>query len=116
MCIDKDILKKGNKIYSPQTCVFVPKQINSLFVFSKSRRGNLPVGVSYDKEQKKYQAYYTVNGKHIRIGRYDNLEEAFLAYKKRKEKYLKEVADLYKDKIPKKLYDAMYNWEISITD
>ena len=32
MALDKDILCKGNKIYSPETCVYVPQSINSLFV------------------------------------------------------------------------------------
>lgn len=32
MNLDKDILIKGNKIYSPSTCVFVPKRLNILFV------------------------------------------------------------------------------------
>ena len=27
-----------------------------------------------------------------------------------------EVADYYKDKIPTKLYDAMYNYQVEITD
>ena len=30
--LDKDILIKGNKLYSPNTCIFVPHRINSLFV------------------------------------------------------------------------------------
>lgn len=31
MELDKDILNKGNKIYSPNTCIFVPHNINNLF-------------------------------------------------------------------------------------
>ena len=29
--LDKDILVKGNKIYSPETCCFVPQDVNILF-------------------------------------------------------------------------------------
>lgn len=45
MCLDKDILCKGNKIYSPETCIFVPNRINVLFVKSDGSRGDLPIGV-----------------------------------------------------------------------
>jgi hypothetical protein len=47
---------------------------------------------------------------------YDTPEEAFHAYKTAKEAYIKQVADEYKDKIPKKLYDALYAYTIEITD
>lgn len=53
MCLDKDILNKGNKIYSPDNCIIAP---------------------------------------------------------------IKEVADRYKDKIPSKLYKAMYGYEVEIDD
>ena len=43
-------------------------------------------------------------------------EEAFLTYKKFKEAYIKQVADEYKYYIPQELYDAMYRWEVEITD
>jgi hypothetical protein len=47
MALDKDILYKGNKIYSPDTCVFVPQEINALFVKNDANRGDLPIGVFY---------------------------------------------------------------------
>lgn len=46
----------------------------------------------------------------------NDINEAFLSYKKAKEDYIKEIADMYKDKIPQKLYDAMYKWEVNIDD
>ena len=118
--LDKDILIKGNKVYSPNICVFVPNFINSLFTKSQNSRGELPIGVSYRKANKKYQANLSVfkDGKSTvkYLGNFDTVNEAFEAYKKAKEEYIKEVADEYKDKIPAKLYEAMYAYEVNIDD
>lgn len=43
-------------------------------------------------------------------------EEAFQVYKVAKETYIKEVADEWKDKINPKVYQAMYNYQVEITD
>ena len=80
--LDKDILVKGNKIYSEDTCCFVPMEINVLFGSSRATRGANPVGVYYDKVRENYQAYVRVNGKKCALGRYTTSEEAFYAYKK----------------------------------
>ena len=56
------------------------------------------------------------NRKTYQIGIFDNPMSAFEAYKKEKEKYIKEVADSYKSVIPTKVYDAIYQYEILITD
>ena len=45
MCLDKDILCKGNKIYSRETCIFVPQKINTLFIKCNNSRGKDPIGV-----------------------------------------------------------------------
>ncbi|AMR57359.1 putative restriction endonuclease [Pseudomonas phage vB_PsyM_KIL3b] len=44
--LDKDLLVQGNKVYSPETCVFVPAWLNSLLTDSEAKRGDLPLGVS----------------------------------------------------------------------
>jgi len=46
MELDKDILIKGNKVYSPKTCIIVPQYINSLFTKREAQRGEYPIGVS----------------------------------------------------------------------
>lgn len=113
--LDKDILVKGNKIYSPKFCVLVPHDINALFTKCDSKRGNLPIGV--DLNNSKYRAKCRIgNGNRIHLGLFDSPELAFNAYKKYKENYIKKVADFYKDQVPKKLYDAMYKYEVEITD
>lgn len=115
MCLDKDILIKGNKIYSPETCIFVPHNINCLFTKTDKSRGVLPIGVN-KKGKKSYQTKVSFKSKTVHIGYFNSENEAFNAYKITKEKLIKQLADEYKDKIPQKLYDAMYRWEVEIDD
>lgn len=114
--LDKDILCKGNKVYSPETCIFVPHTINTLFLRCQKSRGNLPIGVCLDKSKKKYCAGLGINNKNIKLGVYNTPEEAFAEYKRHKEALIVVTADKYKGRIPEKLYKAMINWKIEIDD
>ena len=120
MALDKDILVKGNKIYSPNTCVFVPKDINMLFTKRDKARGKYPIGVYFNKNANKFIAkcntFYNVKKQQKYLGYYNTIEDAFKVYKESKEANIKQVADYYKDKIPNKLYEAMYNYKVEITD
>lgn len=120
MHLDKDILIKGNKTYSPDTCIFVPKRINSLFTKCDRARGNLPVGVRYRRDTNKYRVECSTQKNRVKhrvsLGQYDTVEEAFKVYKQFKENYIKEVAEEYKHKIPVKLYEALINYKVEITD
>ena len=112
MSLDKDILVKNNKIYGSDTCIFTPKSINSLFVKNDKNRSEHGIGAIYRKRDKKFESW--CNDKCL--GRYDTQQEAFQAYKKFKENYIKQVADEYKEYIPQKLYEAMYNYKVEIGD
>ena len=114
--LDKDILIKGNKVYSEDTCCFIPREINVLFGSSRATRGENPVGVYYDKVRENYQAYVRVNGKKCALGRYTTSEEAFYAYKKAKEAHIKDVANKWKEQIDIRVYNALMIWTIEITD
>lgn len=118
MHLDKDILVKGNKVYSKETCVYVPVRINSLFVKNDSRRGMLPIGVTYDEQVGKYIARCSggIKKKTEHISTHNTPEEAFHAYKINKELVIKDTANLYRGKIPNKLYEAMINYKVEITD
>ena len=120
MALDKDILHKGNKIYSPENCIFVPQTINSLFVKSDKTRGESCIGTNL--KNGKYQVHCSLinpetgKSKIKHLGRYETQEKAFEIYKYYKEKNIKEVADYYKDEIPDKLYNALYSYKVEITD
>lgn len=116
MELDKDILVKGNKIYSPDTCIFVPQRINCLIVSANSIRGQFPIGVYYDKQKKRYIANMNYKGRNFKLQQCKSPIEAFYVYKFYKESYIKSVAEEYKKEIPDKLYQALINWQVEITD
>lgn len=102
--LDKDILIDNNYIYSPETCIFVPKYINSLFK-GCSKNNNLPTGIDF--KNNRYCVRMKIKGKLKHLGVYDTLEEASEVYKKSKLELIKNVAEEYKGKIPNKLYDRL---------
>ena len=112
--LDKDILVKGNKIYSSGTSCFVPQQINNLFPKANSIRGEYPIGVS--KSKNKFKVFCCLNNKQVSIGTFDTIEQAFQAYKITKEQYIKEVANKFKDQITEQIYNSLYNYKVEITD
>ena len=114
MALDKDIIKKGNKVYSPEYCCFVPQRINNLFTKCDALRGNLPIGVQ--KRWNRYIAQFRMCGQTYTSQSFDTPEQAFTHYKTMKEKYIKEVAAQYKDVIPQKLYEALMKYKVEITD
>ena len=120
MHLDKDILVKHNKIYSPDTCIFVPERINELFVKNNKKRGEYPIGVNPHGNKFRVKCWLidpkTGKSKYKHLGLYDTQEKAFQVYKYYKERNIKEIADYYKEYIPEKLYDALYNYEVEITD
>lgn len=110
--LDKDILVKRNKVYSEDTCCFVPKEINLLLVKHDKGRGDYLLGVDYHKNRKQFRA--RCSDKHL--GWFNTELEAFRAYKQAKEAYIKEVANKWKDQIDPKVYDALMKYEVEITD
>ena len=120
MCLDKDILCKGNKVYSRELCIFVPQKINNLFIKRNNLRGNSPIGVTLNSSGSYEVKCNNAYGKYIYLGSYSTEEEAFRVYKQYKEEVIKEVIDSYEGKIPEPHYSrlktAMYNYKVEITD
>lgn len=116
--IDKDILIKGNKVYSPETCCLVPQNVNNLFIKQYDIRGEYPIGVSYNENKRKYDVHCSLNHKCIYLGSFTTLEEAFYVYKKYKEDVIKQIAqeEFNKGNITQNCYEAMLNYEVEITD
>ena len=118
--LDKDILVKGNKVYSPDTCCIVPKEINQLFIYQKRSRGDYPIGVILNNTKTKpftaqLSKRLTEGNQRLRKN-FKTVEEAFLFYKVEKEKYIKDVANIYKDEIDVRCYNSMMNWVVCEND
>ena len=120
MHLDKDILCKGNKVYSRENCIFVPQRINNLFTKNNKVRGKNPIGVT-ELPSGNYEAQCKDEySKVIYLGTYSTKEEAFRVYKEYKERVIKNVIDSYEGKIPEPFYsrlrEAMYSYKVEIDD
>lgn len=114
--LDKDILFKGNKIYGPDTCVFVPSEINVAFTKSNAKRGQYPIGVRKASKSRKFTAQIGGTKSKTHLGTFDTPEEAFAAYKIAKESYIKGLAVKYKDELDPRAYEALIAYQVEITD
>ena len=115
--LDKDLLIKGNKVYSENTCVFIPSEINSLLIKCTTSRGKYLIGVCWDKNGKAFKAQVNKGkGKREHLGLFNTELEAFKAYKKAKEAFVKEQANKWRGKIDPRAYNALMNYEVNIDD
>lgn len=110
MCLDKDVLRQNKKIYSPETCIFLPKCINS--VFTKKAKSYAPTGV-YKYEDKFMASCKNFQSSSCYLGIFNTQDEAFQIYKTYKENIFKNIAEEYKDKVPEKVYNAILNFKLS---
>jgi len=119
--LDKDILVKGNKVYSEDTCCFVPRRINNLFTLSDRARGDQPLGVHIDDTGRSLKLHKAASssfetGKWKNLGRYWTPLEAHLVYKDYKEAQIKIAAEVYKEQLDSRVYEALLNYQIELTD
>lgn len=92
--LDKDLLFEGNKVYSPETCVFVSGIVNTFTTDRGAVRGELLIGVYWDKEKEKFRAQCgnPLTKKKETLGRFDSEQEAHNAWLKRKLELAHELA------------------------
>ena len=115
--LDKDLLIKGNKVYSENTCVFIPREINLLLVKCEASRGEHLIGVHWCNTKKAFVAQVGKNkGKQEHLGFFNTEIEAFNAYKTAKESFIKEQSNKFKSQIDERAYEALMNYTVEITD
>jgi hypothetical protein len=97
--LDKDLLIVGNKLYSPETCVFVSKITNTFTIDCGASRGEWPIGVNFDKHRGKLKVRccnpFSKKAEHI--GLFTCKNKAYEAWKNRKHELACQLADLQTD-------------------
>lgn len=112
--LDKDLLTKGNKIYSKDTCILLPGCLNVFFASRQSKSSPLPAGVR--THGTKYRSAISRHGKPSHIGVFNTPEEAFNVYKIAKESQARVLAEKWKSQIDPRAYEALMSYEVLITD
>lgn len=110
-CLDKDILVKNNKVYSPSRCCLVPMEINNLFIDRRGDRGGLPIGVTYHPQSGKFISRLSTSNGRIYLGLFQTAGEAYQAYKLAKEDYVKQVVSEWRGRIDENIYIKLMNWK-----
>ena len=97
--LDKDILSRGNKLYSPSTCVFIDGGINNFLIDSGAARGGSPIGVYWNERDEKYQAKCSnpFTGRQVSLGYFSCPNEAHKAWLAKKHQYAMQLAERQSD-------------------
>ena len=115
--LDKDLLVKNANLYSPKTCCYLPREINSFI--KRKRMNDLPLGVDIGRDYNgstHFRAQAREDGRNVMLGRFSTAEAAFYAYKRHKEGLAKALAEKWKGRITEDAYEALYNYTVDITD
>jgi hypothetical protein len=114
--VDKDLLDRDARVYSPDTCVILPAHVNTMLTKRKAERGSTPIGTTIDVRDGKISCQYTENNIHFFRGYFPTVEEAFAVYKVAKEIHIKNLAEKWKDLLDPRAYQALMSYEVLITD
>lgn len=99
--LDKDLLVQGNKVYSPETCVFLLHYQNTMFERSAK-----------DKIYEKEDGTFVIGGGKKKT--YATLKEAEDIVCERNQNRIESVAEKCKGSIPMCAYEAMLNWDVRL--
>lgn len=97
--LDKDLLVHGNKVYSTETCCFIPCYINCFLTESNAVRGNSPIGVCWDERSRKYRSRVSnpLSNRREHLGLFECPKDAYHAWLARKLEIAYEIASTESD-------------------
>lgn len=95
--MDKDVLS-DDRIYSPETCIFLPVWLNSFTIDSGAARGEWPIGVCFYRRRGKFKSRCRHPfGKNEFLGYFSTPDEAHAAWLARKLEIAHELKHLMDD-------------------
>lgn len=118
--IDKDLLDQRSKVYGPDTCIFLPQQLNKALSIGKNINTSIAQGVHKMNKSREtsnpYRSAILISFLNIRHQFRSTMSESesFLKYAAAKHYILKVYADIYyKEKyINLKVKNAIYKYDI----
>lgn len=115
--LDKDLLIIGNKLYSEETCVLLPKELNMFLISEKIDQGLWPAGVYLDKRRNNFVARLSILGKQVYLGAYATPEQASAAYVDAKNNEARRwVARLKTNEfiVDERVINRLENWSVKV--
>lgn len=111
--LDKDLIQFGNKIYSPDLCSLIPRELNMLINDGGSLRNGLPLGIKRCLRTGFYMAGFSKKGKWVNIGSYRTLEQAIKNHHIEKEAYIRELTSKFRGLVDERVYEALISWRVA---
>lgn len=105
--LDKDLLSDGG-IYSPKSCIYIPRWLNGFLCGADAARGGLPIGVRYEDSRGLFRSEcsHPITGRKIFIGRFTCQDKAHQAWLSKKISIANELKEAM-NSIDARIYDAV---------
>lgn len=107
--LDKDLLKQGNRVYSPEFCCLIPAELNAMIVKPALSKSGLPTGVNKTKNGR-FRVRLSEDGRSKFLGSFDTIDEAKDAYVAAKESYVRKKAKEWQGFITLDAYKSLVEW------
>ena len=103
--LDKDILSNEVKVYSPDTCCFIPPEINSMFAgFSSERKKHIGV---FENNSGNFYVRTLINGVKKSLGTFPTKDEAEKVHKAEKRRKILLVLDEWEDELDVRVVERL---------
>jgi len=105
--LDKDLMSKDTKGYSPETCTFISQKLNSFLANNRLTNTSGTTGVIWLKRDKKWWCRICIDGENKNLGYFKDKQEAANVYMEARAIEVEKLKELYKDTLPKEILEKI---------